>query len=168
MLISVDFFIQLQESECLTKLIFAINRKARRQPGKSMKFLTMTNLITSYQVDKSNLLAPDIHLVIGTRHKPEASKPKNYLLRRFPGNQHQYISSLYPTPKNEQGGSNQPENWLFDYQGVSYRLSIDRAACKAEIVLVHSTVSINNVELGLNSNPPCQIANLKNQRDAAA
>lgn len=127
-----------------------------------------TKLVTAYEVDKSNLLAPDIHLVIGTRHKPEASKPKNYLLRRLPGNKHQYISSLYPTPKNEQGGSNQPENWFFDYQGVSYRLTINRAENRAEIALHHSTNSINNVELGLDSNPPGQIANLKNQRDAAA
>lgn len=128
----------------------------------------MTNLLTSYELDKSNLKAPGIHLVIGTRHKPEASKPKNYLLRRFPDGKHQYISSLYPTPKNSLTAPKSPENWFFDYQGASYRLSIDRAACKAEIALHHSTVSINNVELGLDSNPPGQIANLKNQRDAAA
>ena len=94
----------------------------------------MSNLLTSYELDKSNLKAPGIHLVIGTRHKPEASKPKNYLLRRFPDGKHQYISSLYPTPKNSLTAPKSPENWFFDYQGASYQLTLRREQGKAEIM----------------------------------
>lgn len=119
------------------------------------------NLQGRYHIDKSNLLKGDLHLVIGTRKKPSANKPKNYLLHRL-GKYHSYLSSLYPVPVQDSiQGVTDAQIWEFDYQGGKYTLAIKQAENQAEINPLNSTDSINNVELGSLNYP-------KQDSDAAA
>jgi len=99
-----------------------------------------------YDLNKSNLLRNDLHLVIGTRHKASPNKPKNFLLHRS-GKDHFYLSSLYPV-QDAAEGSRDAQIWHFDYQGGKYTLAIKQAENQAEISPINSTDSINNVELG--------------------
>lgn len=41
-----------------------------------------TNLVGQFHIDKSNLLKPNLHLVIGSRKKQSANKPKHFLLEK--------------------------------------------------------------------------------------
>lgn len=77
----------------------------------------MTNLVGNYQIAKSNLVSDTITLVIGTRKKPEITKPKNYLLLKLARNGFEYVSSLYPVidAKN---------TFEIDYLGIKYVLNI--------------------------------------------
>ena len=93
------------------------------------------NLVGGYDLSKSNLTAPNLHLVIGTRHKPEATKPKHYLLLRLPDRSHRYISSLYPAT-SRQDAPTSPQDaqiFTFDYKGVEYTLTLKPAQNRAEI-----------------------------------
>lgn len=92
----------------------------------------MSKIEGRYQSDKSNLVKPGIHLVIGTRRQPTPAKPKHYLLFRE-GSSHKYLSSLYPTPDPTKSPTTTPDPyhsptgaqiWHFDYQGCKYVLSI--------------------------------------------
>lgn len=87
-----------------------------------------TNLAGGYDLNKSNLTAKGLHLVIGTRHKPQGAKPKKYLLARFPDKTHKYISSLYPVKWTETA-----QIFTFDWKGVEYTLTLKTAQNRAEI-----------------------------------
>jgi len=107
----------------------------------------MTNLINYYQLDKSNLTSsptsqnPPLQLVIGTRRKPEASKPPNFLLQKLSGGKFAYISSLYPS-KNATS-SQSITCFEFDYKGELYLLKIDREKSAAEIMPCKGVAAAN-------------------------
>ena len=97
------------------------------QLSKSVNLKSMVKLIGQYRIDKSNLLRPDLHLVIGTRKQPSPSKPKNYLLHRQ-GKRHQYLSSLYPAPVS----LTDAQIWQLEFEGQQFTLTVNEAANVAE------------------------------------
>lgn len=88
-----------------------------------------TNLSGQFQIDKSNLISPNLHLVIGTRKHPTPNKPKNYILQKV-GQSFKYISSIYMQPPT---GQEMPQIYEFDYNGGKYTLSIKTDLKQAEI-----------------------------------
>lgn len=126
----------------------------------------LSNLAGVYHIDKSNLVKPGIHLVIGTRKKPTPNKPKYYLLRRDSPSKHVFISSLYP--EGQEGAENSLQAYSLDWGGVRYKLIINSAEGTAAMA-VYSTNSNNIVELGCDSHPvDCISGNFKTYPDAAA
>ena len=98
----------------------------------------MTNLVGNYQIAKSNLVSDTITLVIGTRKKPEITKPKNYLLLKLARNGFEYVSSLYPVidAKN---------TFEIDYLGIKYVLKIADNNVSATIgILQKAEADISN------------------------
>lgn len=106
----------------------------------------MTNLVGTYQKDKSNLTKGPIHLVIGTRQKPTPSKPSHFLLFRQPNGSHTYISSLYPIGLNE--AKNGSQAYSFDLDRIGYILTIEQDGKTTISNYPNSTNAIINVELG--------------------
>lgn len=106
----------------------------------------MTNLVGTYQKDKSNLLKGNIHLVIGTRQKPTITKPSHFLLFRHPKGNHTYISSLYPLSQKQ--AKNDSQAYSFDLDSVNYILTIEQGGEVTIQNYQNSTNAINNVELG--------------------
>lgn len=94
-------------------------------------------LAGQYHTDKSNLLKPDLHLVIGTRHKPAANKPKNYLLIKT-GKQFKYLSSLYPFDQDISVSPTDAQIFSLDWQGVQYLLTLKTGEKQAEISLLET------------------------------
>ena len=97
----------------------------------------MTNLVGNYQIAKSNLVSDTITLVIGTRKKPEITKPKNYLLLKLARNGFKYVSSLYPVidAKN---------TFEIDYLGIKYVLKIADNNVSATIEISDSANTQNS------------------------
>ena len=97
----------------------------------------MTNLVGNYQIAKSNLVSDTITLVIGTRKKPEITKPKNYLLLKLARNGFEYVSSLYPVidAKN---------TFEIDYLGIKYVLKIADNNVSATIEISDSANTQNS------------------------
>jgi len=106
----------------------------------------MTNLVGSYQKDKSNLLKGPIHLVIGTRQKPTPTKPSHFLLFRQPKGNHTYISSLYPIACNQP--KNELQAYSFDLDSANYILTIEQGGEVTISNKANSVNAINNTELG--------------------
>lgn len=80
---------------------------------------SMTNLVGQYQIAKGGkLISTNLTLVVANRRKPEATKPKSYLLRITGEKSFEYVSSLYPIPET-------PNTFTIDYEGVNYLLVID-------------------------------------------
>jgi hypothetical protein len=86
-----------------------------------------SNLIGQYQIDKSNLIGINAHLVIGSRKHPTANKPKNYLLLKISPTQYKFISSLYPIQPIE------ANRYTFDHSGINYILELNREQNRAII-----------------------------------
>lgn len=79
----------------------------------------MTNLVGQYQIAKGGkLISTNLTLVVANRRSPEATKPKQYLLRITGEKSFEYVSSLYPVPEA-------PNTFTIDYDGVNYLLVID-------------------------------------------
>ena len=106
----------------------------------------MTNLVGSYQKDKSNLTKGSIHLVIGTRQKPTITKPSHFLLFRHPKGNHTYISSLYPLSLKQ--AENDLQAYSFDLDSVGYILTIEQGGEVTISNKANSVNAINNTELG--------------------
>ena len=106
----------------------------------------MSNLVGTYQKDKSNLQRGNIHLVIGTRQKPTLRKPSNFLLFKHPTGKYTYISSLYPIGKDE--AKNDLQAYSFDLDNIGYILTIEQGGSATIQNNQNSTNAINNVELG--------------------
>lgn len=98
----------------------------------------MTNLVGNYQIAKSNLTSDSIHLVIGTRKKPEGIKTKHYLLLKKGANSFEYVSSLYPI-------DNASNRFQIDYNGIDYLLTIDQD--RGEAVIGILTVKQSNLAI---------------------
>lgn len=105
----------------------------------------MANLIGRYQTAKnSKLVSEHLTLVIGTRRKPEANKPKHYLLAIRGSGRFEYVSSMYPVPEV-------PNTFQIDYKGANYMLIIDKAEAviiepeKAKTLLNTDTLNSSNV-----------------------
>lgn len=90
-----------------------------------------------YDLDKSNLLKGDLHLVIGTRKKPSANKPKHYLLVKT-GSTFFYLSSIYPFNQDAPQGATDAQIFSFDWQGSYYLLNLETAGKQAEISLMET------------------------------
>jgi hypothetical protein len=121
----------------------------------------MSNLMGSYQTDKSNLIKvsqKEVHLVIGNRKKPTAKKPKYYLLQRHSATRFTYISSLFEWQEMAGNGTTA---YSLDYQGEHLVLILRHASNEAEIALMtpirNSIVSINNMESGAKIDPNADI-----------
>jgi len=97
----------------------------------------MTKLIGNYQIAKSNLTSDSLHLVIGTRHSPELTKPKHYLLLKESPKAFKYVSSLYPVidAKN---------TFEIDYLGIKYVLKIADNNVSATIEISDSANTQNS------------------------
>lgn len=95
------------------------------------------NLVGRFHIDKSNLLKPDLHLVIGTRRKPSPNKPKNYLLIKAAG-QFSYLSSLYPFDQDMPVRSQEAQIFSLEWQGVDYLLTLNTGLKQAEISLLQT------------------------------
>lgn len=93
------------------------------------------NLVGRFHIDKSNLLKPDLHLVIGTRRKPSPNKPKHYLLIKAAG-QFSYLSSLYPFDQDMPVRSLEAEIYSLEWEGVNYLLTVNTGLKQAEISLL--------------------------------
>jgi hypothetical protein len=110
----------------------------------------MANLIGQYHTDNSNLVKPDLHLVIATRKKTTPKKPLKYLLRKDKGG-FRYLSSLYLF-EPETGEKEGFLRFSFDYEGKIYLLTIQKAVNQAtitEFTKITQFTKINNIsELG--------------------
>jgi len=114
-------------------------------------------LVGCYQIKNSTLVKPDLNLVIGTRRKASANKPKNYLLIKAE-NRFTYLSGLFPFTSDLE-----PKEGVFwfslDYEGVNYILCLKRAENQAQITRIDSPAkfhkSYNIVELGAIFTPKC-------------
>lgn len=81
----------------------------------------MANLIGRYQTAKnSKLVSEHLTLVIGTRRKPEANKPKHYLLAIRGAGRFEYVSSMYPVAEV-------PNAFQIDYKGANYMLILNES-----------------------------------------
>lgn len=89
-----------------------------------------TNLYGIFELDKSNLINQNLHLVIGTRKHPTPTKPKHYILQKI-GNRFKYISSIYLKPGS---GEETSQIYEFDYEGCKYTLNLKTGLNKAEII----------------------------------
>ena len=112
--------------------------------------MCMANLVGLYQTDNSNLVKPDLVLVVSTRKKTTPKKPLKYLLSKENG-RFTYLSSLYPY-EPETGLKQGEMGFSFDYEGKNYLLIIQRAENQAKITeltpLPKFHKSNNIVELG--------------------
>jgi hypothetical protein len=93
----------------------------------------MANLCGRYQFSNSTLLKqgnPPCKLVVGSRKKPSAQKPKYYLLEAQTTGQYKYLSSLYPIPNEAE---NSPQAYSMEVQGEHFTLILDREAGQAAI-----------------------------------
>lgn len=110
----------------------------------------MPKLIGQYQTDKSNLVKPDLSLVIATRKKTAPKKPLKYLLSREKAG-FRYLSSLYPF-EPETGLKQGISAYSFDFEGKNYLLTIQEAENQASITELTKIAqfhrSNNIVELG--------------------
>jgi hypothetical protein len=112
-------------------------------------------LVGCYEIKNSNLVKPDLNLVIGTRRKAGPNKPKNYLLIKS-GNRFTYLSGMFPFTNDLE-----PKEGVFwyslDYEGVNYILCLKRAENQAQITRIDSPdkfhKSYNIVELGAKITP---------------
>lgn len=95
------------------------------------------NLQGRYHIDKSNLLKPNLHLVIGSRKKPSANKPKHFLLQKT-GSSFVYLSSLFPFNQDAPEGATDAQIFSFDWQGSYYLLNLETAGKQAEISLMET------------------------------
>ena len=107
-------------------------------------------IVGCYEIKNSNLVKPDLNLVIGTRRKASANKPKNYLLIKS-GNRFTYLSGLFPFTSDLK--PKEGVLWFsLDYEGVNYILCLKRAENQAQITRIDSPNKfhkVNNiVELG--------------------
>ena len=83
----------------------------------------------TYQQRGAYLHSETLVLIIGTRHKPTANKPKYYLLAKGRGEGRQpdkWISSIYPMPDSD-------GLYSFDYAGRQYKLTISPESGQAVI-----------------------------------
>jgi hypothetical protein len=94
-----------------------------------------TKIEGEYLLTKSNLHKSDVELVIGTRKKPEISKPKYYLLHKVSPKQFVYVSSLYPL-------DNSLNAFSLDFKGQKLTLKIDKENSKAEIQMLHNSITV--------------------------
>lgn len=81
-----------------------------------------TNLTGEYQFTNSTLNKvddPSLILVISSRKKPSAGKPKYYLLFRLSPNKHKYISSLYEGKERQENGF---KTYFLEYEGAKYSM----------------------------------------------
>lgn len=95
------------------------------------------NLVGQFHIDKSNLLKPNLHLVIGSRKKPSANKPKYFLLQKT-GSSFVYLSSLFPFDQDMPVRSQEAEIYSFDWQGKYFLLTLKTAEKQAEISLMET------------------------------
>lgn len=96
-----------------------------------------TNLVGQFHIDKSNLLKPNLHLVIGSRKKQSANKPKHFLLEKT-GSSFKYLSSLYEFDQDMPDRSQEAQIFSFDWQGKDYLLTLKTAAKQAEISIMET------------------------------
>lgn len=97
----------------------------------------MTNLIGRYHFDKSNLVKPDLHLVIGTRRKPSLTKPKHYLLIKS-GKDFLYLSSIYPFDQDMPEKVTDAQIFSLDFQGATYLLTLKTVEKQAQITILET------------------------------
>lgn len=80
-----------------------------------------------------------VGLVIGKRRKPSHNKPPLYLLQVFEDGSQKYVSSLYmacPDSRTDMYCNDYIEHYLFDWQGVNYRLDFNIKTFTMEVVEV--------------------------------
>lgn len=83
----------------------------------------------TYHQKGAYLHSDNLVLIIGTRHKPTANKPKHYLLAKGQGDARQpdkWVSSIYPIPGPD-------GHYTFDFAGRQYKLSISHESGQAVI-----------------------------------
>lgn len=118
-----------------------------------------TNIVGEFDILPMSRLGHKIsgvELAVGTRSTPTPKKPPYFLLLILPSGKRQYISSLYPDPRNKE--ENPLKTYYLDYQGIKYTLIQDFTTGTTRITpLSHPPVncasSINNAQLGSKSDP---------------
>jgi hypothetical protein len=114
-----------------------------------------TNLCGIYQISQSILHKSEsesFSLVICTRKVATPQKPIKYLLYKPKEGKSVYLSSLYPN--GQEGAEN---GFMFEVDGVYYKLALDRENNQATISLLSTQnpmISINNMGFGVKFTPP--------------